>query len=113
MPSISLDYGVMEKASRLAVVPASFGWSDLGSFTALPGVRELDPYGNVVAGQAVLLDVADSVVLAGERPLAVVGVEGLVVVDAGDALLVCPKERAQEVRRVVEELSRRGLGKHL
>jgi mannose-1-phosphate guanylyltransferase len=113
MPAISLDYGVMEKASRLAVVPAAFGWSDLGSFTALPGVRELDPYGNVVEGQALLLDVADSVVLAGERPLAVVGVKGLVVVDAGDAVLVCPKERAQEVRRVVEELSRRGLGKHL
>jgi mannose-1-phosphate guanylyltransferase len=111
MPSISLDYGVMEKAGRIAVVPADFGWSDVGSFTALPGVRELDPYGNVVEGQAILLDVADSVVLGGDRPLAVVGVKGLVVVDAGDALLICPKERAQEVRRVVEELGHRGLSK--
>jgi mannose-1-phosphate guanylyltransferase len=113
MPAISLDYGVMEKASRIAVVPASFGWSDVGSFTALPLVRPLDRHGNVVEGEALLIDVADSVILAGSRPLAVVGVRGLVVVDAGDALLICPKERAQDVRRVVEELARRGLGKHL
>lgn len=110
MPSISIDYGVMEKASRIAVVPADFGWNDVGSFTALPSVRKLDAKGNVAEGETVLVDVADSVVLGHERrPLAVIGVEGMVVVDAGDAVLVCPKERAQEVRRVVEELGKRGL----
>lgn len=113
MPSISLDYGVMEKASRIAVVPADFGWNDVGSFTALPAVRPLDARGNVLQGETVLVDVEDSVVLAGERPLAVIGVQGLVVVDAGDAILVCPKERAQDVRRVVDELGRRGLGRVL
>lgn len=112
MPAISLDYGVMEKAARIAVVPADFGWNDVGSFPALPTVRTPDAYGNVVEGQSVLVDVADSVVLGRDRPLAVVGVKGMVVVDAGDAILVCPKERAQEVRRVVEELGRRGLGKY-
>jgi mannose-1-phosphate guanylyltransferase len=109
MPSISIDYGVMEKAEGIAVVPAEFGWSDVGSFTALPEVRKTDAQGNVTEGEALLVEVSDSVVLAGDRPLAVVGVQGLVVVDAGDAILVCPKDRAQDVRKVVEELGRRGL----
>jgi mannose-1-phosphate guanylyltransferase len=114
MPSISIDYGVMEKASGIAVVPADFGWNDVGSFPALPSVRRLDAHGNVAEGETVLVDVADSVVLgSGKRPLAVIGVSGMVVVDAGDAILVCPKERAQEVRKVVEELGKRGLGEVL
>jgi mannose-1-phosphate guanylyltransferase len=109
MPAISIDYGVMEKASNIAVVPADFGWSDVGSFTALPEVRAVDDGGNVAGGQTLLIDVKDSVVLADGRPIAVVGVEGLVIVDAGDAVLVCPKDRAQDVRKIVDELGRRGL----
>ena len=109
LPAISIDYGVMEKAANIAVVPADFGWSDVGSFTALPEVRALDAQGNVTQGETILVDVRDSVVLAGNRPLAVVGVEGMVVVDAGDAILVCPKDRAQDVRKIVDELGRRGL----
>ncbi|MFN7133210.1 MAG: mannose-1-phosphate guanylyltransferase [Myxococcales bacterium] len=107
MPKISIDYGVMERAGNIAVVPAEFGWSDVGSFSALPEVRARDAQGNVSEGEAVLVDVADSVVLAGKRPVAVLGVSGLVVVDAGDAILVCPKERAQDVRRLVEALERK------
>jgi mannose-1-phosphate guanylyltransferase len=113
MPAISIDYGVMEKASGIGVVPADFGWSDVGSFPALPEVRKLDEQGNVTDGEALLIDVADSVVLAGSRPVAVIGMRDVVVVDAGDAVLVCPKDRAQEVRKVVEELKRRGLEKLL
>ncbi|MHB8417551.1 MAG: mannose-1-phosphate guanylyltransferase [Myxococcales bacterium] len=108
-PSVSLDYGVMEGARRVAVVPGDFGWSDLGSFGALPEVREVDGAGNVVEGRAVLVDCRDCVVLARDRPLAVVGMRGAVVVDAGDAVLVVPRERCQDVREVVAELRRRGL----
>ncbi len=107
MPKTSIDYGVMEKAQNIAVVRADFGWSDVGSFSALPEVRKADAQGNVAEGESVLVDVRDSVVLAGKRPVAVIGVEGLVVVDAGDAILVCPKDRAQDVRKVVEALERR------
>ncbi len=108
-PSISIDYGVMEKAADLAVVPAEFGWSDLGSFASIPEVREADGEGNVAVGDAVLVEARNNVVLARpERPIALVGVEGLVVVDAGDAILVCPKDRAQEVRKVVDRLRERG-----
>lgn len=108
-PSISIDYGVMEKAADIAVVPADFGWSDLGSFASLPEVREADAAGNVAVGDAVLVDARNNVVIGQpRRPIALVGVEGLVVVDAGDAILVCPKERAQEVRQVVDRLHERG-----
>ena len=108
-PSISIDYGVMEKSQRIAVVPAEFGWSDVGSFAALSEVRELDDLGNVLQGDAIVIDGHDNVVLGhGKRPVAVVGVDGLVVVDAGDAVLVVRKEKAQDVRKAVEELKRRG-----
>ncbi|HET9599542.1 MAG TPA: mannose-1-phosphate guanylyltransferase [Anaeromyxobacteraceae bacterium] len=108
-PSISIDYGVMEKSARIAVVPGDFGWSDVGSFAALPEVRAADAQGNVVAGEALLFDTRDAVVLGHERrPVAVIGLEGVVVVDAGDAILVCRRDRAQDVRKAVDELRRRG-----
>ncbi len=113
LPSISVDYGVMEKASGIAVVPADVGWSDVGAFPSLPEVRVGDEAGNVCEGQSILVDVKQSVILGGKRLLAVIGVSDLVVVDAGDAVLVCPKSRAQDVRKIVEELTRRKLGRLL
>ncbi len=108
-PSISIDYGVMEKSQRIAVVPADFGWSDVGSFAALPDVRPTDHLGNVAEGDALVIDGRDNVVLAGSsRPVAVIGLEGVVVVDAGDAILVVRRDRAQDVRKAVDELGRRG-----
>jgi mannose-1-phosphate guanylyltransferase len=112
LPSISIDYGVMEPESRIgriAMVPGDFGWSDVGSFAALPEVRTLDARGNAVAGDAFLHDCDDSVVLAeGGRFVAAVGVSGLCIIDAGDALLVVPRDRAQDVRAVVDALKARG-----
>ncbi|MGB8933235.1 MAG: mannose-1-phosphate guanylyltransferase [Anaeromyxobacteraceae bacterium] len=108
-PSISIDYGVMEKSHRIAVVPADFGWSDVGSFAALPEVREQDLLGNVVEGDGLVVDGRNNVVVGkGGRPLVVVGLDDVVAVDAGDAILVVARERAQDVRRAVEELARRG-----
>lgn len=108
-PAISIDYGVMEKSRRIAVVPAEFGWSDVGSFAALPEIRKADAQGNVVQGEALVIDGKGNVVLAGERRLvAVIGLDDIVAVDAGDAVLLCRRDRAQDVRKVVEELKRRG-----
>jgi mannose-1-phosphate guanylyltransferase len=108
-PSISIDYGVMEKSQRIAVVPADFGWSDVGSFAALPDVRVTDHLGNVAEGDALVIDGRNNVVIAkGGRPVAVVGIEDAVVVDAGDAVLVCRRDRAQDVRKAVDEYGRRG-----
>ncbi|MFY3745014.1 mannose-1-phosphate guanylyltransferase [Anaeromyxobacter sp. Red801] len=108
-PSISIDYGVMEKSARISVVPAEFGWSDVGSFAALSDVRVTDDLGNVAEGDALVIDGRNNVVLAGkDRPIAVIGLDDVIVVDSGDALLVCRRDRAQDVRKAVEELGRRG-----
>jgi len=114
LPSVSIDYGVMEKAQNIAVVPADVGWSDVGSFAALPEVRKADAQGNVLQGFTIPVD-AHNCVLLGQpgRPLAVIGVSDLVVVDAGDAILVCPKDRSQDVRKVVEALQAAGKVKFL
>jgi mannose-1-phosphate guanylyltransferase len=108
--AISIDYGVMEKERRIAlVVGGGLGWSDVGSFAALPEVRALDGRGNAVSGDAIAIDCDESVVLSeGKRLVAAVGVRGLCVVDSGDAVLVVPRDRAQDVRRVVDELKARG-----
>ncbi len=113
LQSISIDYGVMEPESkstaRIALVPGDFGWSDVGSFAALPEVRALDSRGNALSGDALAIDCEDCVVLAdGQRLVAAVGLRGLCVVDAGDALLVVPRERAQDVRAVVDALKAQG-----
>ncbi len=111
-PSVSIDYGVMEKARDIAVVPGDFGWSDVGSFAALPEVRPSDADGNVVVGKGVVLvDSAGCVVVGSGRPLGVVGLRDMVVVDSGDAVLVVPRDRSQDVRAVVEALKARGLSR--
>jgi mannose-1-phosphate guanylyltransferase len=113
-PSISIDYGVMEKEPRIALVPGDFGWSDVGSFAALPEVRALDARGNAIAGDAIAVDCDGCVVLSqGGRLVAAVGVRDLCIVDSGDALLVVPRDRAQDVRAVVDELKKSGRSKLL
>ncbi len=114
LPSISIDYGVMEKAANIAVLPGDFGWSDVGSFAAIPEVRPADERGNVVSGdESIVVDCNGCVVIGGKRPLAVVGLTDVVVVDAGDAILVVPKDKSQDVRKVVEALKARKRQKFL
>ena len=104
MPAISIDYGVAERAPNMAVVPSSCGWSDVGSFNSLSELLPADAADNVTRGEALLIDSSGCVVLGNQRLVAVVGMEDVVVVDAGDAVLVLPKGRSQDVKRVVEAL---------
>lgn len=115
IPAQSIDYGVMEKADGVVVIPAAFGWSDVGSWSALPELLEGDEHGNVVVDKSrlVSLDSHGCLVLGGGKLITLLGVRDLVVVDTGNALLVCPRERAQEVKQVVEELAGRGLTEFL
>jgi len=107
MPSLSIDYAVMERTSRAVVVPARFRWSDLGSLTALSELAPKDRAGNVVVGEVITLDTADSILYGGRRLLAAIGLRDMLVVDTPDALLVCPKDQAQQVKAIVGELKRR------
>ncbi|MCK7593180.1 mannose-1-phosphate guanylyltransferase/mannose-6-phosphate isomerase [Pseudomarimonas salicorniae] len=105
-PDISIDYAVMEKAGKRAVVPARFDWSDIGSWKAVSELGEADARGNRVRGQAILVEAENCYVDAGERIVAAVGVQDLVIVDSGDAILVTDREQSQSVRAVVDQLKR-------
>lgn len=105
VPSISIDYAVMERALRRAVVNCRLGWSDIGSWRAISELYESDASGNRIRGKAVLVDSRDCYVQSEDRLVAMVGVDDLVVVDTGDAVLVASKDRVQEVRQVVKQLT--------
>jgi mannose-1-phosphate guanylyltransferase len=102
--AVSIDHGVMEKADRVAVLEAGFEWSDLGTWTSLGDRLSADADGNRIRGEVMTLDSSDCVLYSGDGGLlAVLGVHDLIVVRVGDATLVCPRGRAQEVRRLVQE----------
>lgn len=103
-PSISLDYAVAEKTSRAAVVPASLGWSDVGSWAALWELAAKDASGNVAIGNVLVEDCRNAYVRSDGPLVAVLGLEDAVVVATEDAVLAMPRSRAQDVKRVVDRL---------
>ena len=105
---ISVDYGIMEKADGVLVVPAGFGWDDVGAWPAVARIWPGDDDGNTVRGDALVMDSKDCVAYSESGTVAVLGMSGVVVVRTPDATLVCPKDRARDVRRVVEALRTRG-----
>jgi mannose-1-phosphate guanylyltransferase/mannose-6-phosphate isomerase len=115
LPSISIDHAVMERVDpgRLAVIPIDVGWSDVGSWSALQEILPGDRRGNVIRGNVIEMGCEDSVLYADKRAVAVIGVSGMVVVDTPDATLVCPKDRSQEVRAVVDVLRKRKAEEHM
>lgn len=112
-PAISIDHGVMEKAHDVVAVPGSFGWSDVGSWSAVAELLARDAAGNARQGDAVVVDGRDNLTVTDAGVIAVVGVSGLAVVRAGDAVLVLPAERAQDVRAAVDALTAAGLSRYL
>lgn len=101
--AISLDHAIMEKTDTAAVVPIEVGWDDVGSFNALWAVSDQDDHGNVISGDTVTLDVNGSLVLATSRRVAVAGLDDVVVVETPEAVLVLPRSRSQEVKRLIED----------
>jgi mannose-1-phosphate guanylyltransferase len=104
----TVDFGVMERARRVAVVPVDMGWSDVGSWATIHSLLPADADGNVVSGEHIGLDTTGSFICGSRRLIATIGVSHLIVVDTEDALLICPRERAQEVKDIVERLKREG-----
>jgi len=114
LPKISFDHGIMEKVDRVVTVPASVGWDDVGSWEAVPAVRGVDGTGNTVVGPSVVIDGTGNVVMTDDNTTIVtVGVSDLVVVKSGDAILVIRKSASQDVRKVADALSARGLARYL
>ncbi len=109
LPRISIDYGVMEHAEQVAVIPVDLGWSDVGSWDAVQALRDADAAGNVAVGAHLAHATTNTMVFAhGLRLVATIGVHDLIVVDTPDALLITTREQAQDVREVVERLRAEG-----
>jgi mannose-1-phosphate guanylyltransferase len=108
LPKLSIDYALMEKSSRVAVVPARFPWSDVGSWPALVEFHRPDEAGNVTVGETILLDSANCAFFGGKRLIAASGLRDLIVVDEEDALLICHRDKAQDVKIIVERLEKLG-----
>lgn len=108
LPSVPFDKAVLEVSEAVAVVPADLEWSDVGSLAALESISEPDARGNVHSGNVVDVDSRDSIVYSADRLVATIGLEGLMVVDTPDATLVAPKDRAQDVRLIVDALKASG-----
>ena len=111
---VSIDYGVMEKAENIVGFPAGdLGWNDVGSWSSLAEVKPADKNHNVSEGALLAMDSKGLVVHAPGKLVAAVGVSNLVIVETDDAILICAKDRDQEIRKVIEALSKKGLKKYL
>ncbi len=109
LESISIDYGIMEQAEQVAMVPLEAGWSDVGSWDALEDVLGGDRYGNIVArGDVLSLNSHGNIVYGTDRTIALIGLDDLVVVDTADALLIGQKDQMQQVKKIVEMLQNSG-----
>lgn len=101
----TVDYGVMEQARDVAVIPAEFGWNDVGSWATLLEILDNDEYGNVIRrAEHVGVDTSNTLVFGRDRLVATIGLHDMIVIDTGDAVLVCPKDRAQDVKKIVDAL---------
>jgi mannose-1-phosphate guanylyltransferase/mannose-6-phosphate isomerase len=113
MPSISIDYGVLEKSDRVALIPCDIGWNDVGSWHAVHEISARDPDGNALQGNVIALDCKDSLIRSEKRLVAAIGVENLCVIETADAVLVARNDQTQRVREVVDILQQRGATEHI
>lgn len=102
--SESIDYGIMEKAQHIYTLAGSFGWDDVGSWLAVERIRQSNEFGNVITGNAITVDTKNTIIQGEKKLIATVGVENLIVVDTEDALLICEKDSAGNIKKVLENL---------
>lgn len=102
--SISVDYGIMEKSKDIYTLPGTFGWDDVGSWLALERIRKSNEFGNVVKGNVITVDSKDCIIEAGNKLIATVGIRDLIIVDTEEATLICDKESAGDIKKVLDNL---------
>jgi len=113
MEKETIDYGIMERAPKVAVVPTELNWYDVGSWSELMEVSQPNQGTNLVRGTHLGLDTENCLVFATEKPIVTIGVEDLIIVDTGDVLLVSKRERAKDVKTIVEQLEKDEKLRHL
>ncbi|MBQ6844589.1 MAG: mannose-1-phosphate guanylyltransferase [Agathobacter sp.] len=113
IPSISVDYGIMEKSDDVLVISGDFGWNDVGSWENMNVIYDEDENGNIIIGNQINIDTKNTISYAKKRLITTVGVENLIIVETDDAILVCDKNRAQDVKQIVDELKASGRKEYL
>jgi mannose-1-phosphate guanylyltransferase len=108
LPSETIDYGIMEKAEQVAVLPVDIGWDDVGSWSAVYDVLPKDKYGNVVVGSHLSPDSKNTLIYSPNKLVATIGMQNMIIVDTDDVLLICPRERSQDVKKLVDILKNNG-----
>jgi len=103
---ISIDYGIMEKSEDVIVLPSHFPWSDVGSWDSMNVISAPDEQNNIISGQTVNIETKNSTILGKDRLIATLGISDLIIVDTDDALLICHKSKAQDVKKIVEALEK-------
>lgn len=113
MPSISIDYGVLEKSDRVSLIPCDIGWNDVGSWQAVHDISAKDENGNVLQGNIIALGCKNNLIRAEKRLVAAIGIEDLCVIETADAVLISRNDQTQRVREVVDTLQQRGATEHV
>lgn len=113
MPSISIDYGVLEKSDRVSLIPCDIGWNDVGSWQAVHEISAKDENGNALQGDVIALGCHNSLIRAEKRLVAAIGVEHLCIIETADAVLISKSDQTQRVREVVDALHEKGATKHI
>jgi Mannose-1-phosphate guanylyltransferase len=102
--SISIDYGIMEKSKNIYTLPGTFGWDDVGSWLAIERIKKTNEYGNVVDGNVITIDSKNCIIEGGKKLIATVGIENIIIVDTEDATLICEKNSAGDIKKILENL---------
>jgi len=110
--AISIDHGILEKADDVVVFPAGFRWSDMGSWSSFADIIKPDKHGNIIKGRVIDIGSSNSIIIGCDRVVATIGLKDVILVDTPDATLVCPKDRAQEVKEIVGILKKKGYTEH-
>ncbi len=113
MPSISIDYGVLEKSDRVSLIPCDIGWNDVGSWQAVHEISSKDENGNALQGNVIAIGCKNSLIRSEKRLVAAVGVEDLCVIETADAILISKSDQSQRVREVVDALHQKGATEHI
>lgn len=108
MQSISIDYGILERSDKVLVIPGDFSWNDVGSWDSFAVLFPPDENGNIIKTEHIGIDTKNSIIYGSNKLVATIGIDQMIIVNTEDALLICPKSRAQEVKNIVELLKLEG-----
>ena len=104
MDSQSIDYGIMEKAKDIYILPGAFGWDDVGSWLAVERIKKTNEFGNVVNGNIITVNTKNCIIQGEKKLIAAVGLQDLIIVDTEDATLICEKDNTGDIKKVLENL---------